>query len=297
MTILLKQIKRALTHFFSFSRLALLLSLTIICGGFSAPAIASYQLSATPGVYAFNYSEYSQNGTELNNEQGLLPGFALQFEYTQHNHVLRLHSSLYDGKVDYDGRTQGGTAHTTDTETQLFNLGLRLLPAQLEFPLQDFLQTDLFSSLQAPRFFIGLQYWRWDRDILTRNNVQGLHEIYSWYEIEFGLQLKSAIENQAWYWAELSALYNVNPQMKILLPNSEVNLKLGSQAGARLRLGKSWQTSATLALSLSVFAEYWEFGRSNTELSNDFFGRSAYLTEPRSETLHSGIVLDFSWRF
>jgi hypothetical protein len=210
---------------------------------------------------------------------------------------LRLHSSVYDGDVDYDGRTQGGTAHTTDTETQLFTLGLRLMPAQLEVPLQRIFQTDLSSSLQAPRFFIGLQYWRWDRNILTRDNVQGLHELYHWYEIEFGLQLKSAVRNQAWYWAELSALYNVNPQMKILLPNSEVSLKLGSQPGARLRFGRSWQSSPALALSLSVFAEYWEFGRSNTELSNDFFGRSAYLTEPRSETLHSGIALDFSWRF
>ncbi|HEY9201839.1 MAG TPA: hypothetical protein VIQ81_09595 [Gammaproteobacteria bacterium] len=294
MTKSIKSKKRALTPFYSFY---LLLS---IC--FSSSALASHQLTLTPLLYAFDYSEYSQTNIELNNENGLLPGLAVQFETTRHNHVLRLHSSVVDGEVDYDGRTQGGTAHTTDTETQLFTLGLRLMPAQLEIPLQRIFLSDLSSILQPPRLFIGLQYWRWDRDILTRDNVQGLHEIYSWYELELGLQLKSAKKGSdpqrpSWYWAELSALYNVNPQMKILLPNSEVNLKLGSQAGARLRFGRSWQTSPTLLLSLSLFAEYWEFGRSNTELSNDFFGRSAYLTEPRSETLHSGITLDFAWRF
>lgn len=272
-------------------------ALVFICNLFMPVAVAEYKLAVTPGVYAFNYSEYSQNNTELNNEQGLLPGIALQYEHSQHNHVLRLHSSLHDGKVDYDGRTQGGTAHTTDTETQLFTLGLRLMPAQLEFSLHEVFQTSLLSALQAPRFFIGFQYWRWDRDILTHNNVQGLHEIYHWYEIEFGLQLKTTGSDHSWYWAELSALYNVNPQMKILLPNSEVSLRLGSQPGARLRLGRSWQTSDEFTFSLSAFVEYWEFGRSNTVFSDDFFGHSAYLTEPRSETLHSGLALDFNWHF
>ena len=220
---------------------------------------------------------------EIWNETGLLPGIKLAFTHSQDDSHFQLHASQFDRNVDYDGQTQGGTPHQTETDTRLFKLGFKIIPEKI--------------NLLPGRLFIGVQHWRWERDILTRNNVQGLHEIYSWQEMELGIQFKSDLVRQSWYWLDLSGLYIFSPNMDIRLPTSTVKLDLGSEFGFRLRTGKTWQGNDTTQLSLGLFAEYWEFGRSNTVFTPDFYGRSAYLTEPRSESFHSGVELSFLLHF
>lgn len=254
-----------------------------------ALAISPYQANSTnslevaPGFYFFNYKEFNQADQLLDKEEGTLPGVKINFSQKQDLTTLQTHFAVYSGTVDYIGQTQSGTPHRTDTDTSLVNLGLELL-------LED-------VSILRSHLFFGFQYWRWDRDILTRNNVQGLHEIYHWYELEMGLRFNSEIVEQSWYWLDLSGLYVTNANMKIRLPSSRLTLDLGSSPGARLRAGKSWSSNENLRLSLAFFAEYWEFGRSNTLFTDDFYGQAAYITEPRSESFHSGLEFSFSTRF
>jgi hypothetical protein len=48
-----------------------------------------------------------------------------------------------------------------------------------------------------------------------------------------------------------------------------------------------------MTTAISVFTEYWEFGRSNTVFTTDFFGSSGFLTEPDSQSFHTGIEFSF----
>jgi hypothetical protein len=236
----------------------------------------------TPLLYSFNYQEFNQTNQLLDKETGLLPGLQLAYSHERNNDMIRVQVMLAEGEVDYDGQTQGGTPHTTDTKTQLFRIATHLY-------------SDQFDLLGA-RFFFGLQHWRWDRDILTRNNVLGLHEIYTWNEMEIGLRYESTTDMLSSNWLEVSGFYTFNPNMDIVLPSGKYELDLGKEPGLRLRAGRTWTGKNHLDLSLSLFLEYWQFGRSNTIYVNDFYGSPALLVEPRSESLHTGIAFNISRR-
>jgi hypothetical protein len=88
-------------------------------------------------------------------------------------------------------------------------------------------------------------------------------------------------------------MYNFKPEMTLFLPSSEVEFSLGSELGYRLRAGKTWTHIGGMSTAISVFTEYWEFGRSNTVFTTDFFGSSGFLTEPDSQSFHTGIEFSF----
>jgi len=233
----------------------------------------------TPTLYFFNYQEFDQNNALLNTEEGFIPGVKLSYASVTKKDSLKFNASFYGGSVDYDGRTQFGMPHKTETDEQLARIGISY--SQHE------------ETYYPGLLFVGLHYWYWDRDILTRNGVQGLHEQYSWYETEVGLKFNSKQTGLSRYWLEVSAMYNFKPEMTLFLPSSEVDFSLGSKLGYRLRAGKIWTRKGGMSTAISVFTEYWEFGRSNTVFTTDFFGSSGFLTEPDSQSFHSGIEFSF----
>ena len=233
-------------------------------------------LKISPSVFYFDYEEFNTSGFSLNRETGFLPGLKLKLNTLHGNNELNYSLSFYNGNVDYNGSTQSGQAHTTTTDTQLFDIGLSYQ----------------FTSLDNKPFF-GFRHWRWNRDILDNNNVRGLHEIYNWNELNFGLTFETSTYQNLIVWAKPSLLYVFNPRMKILLPNSNLTLNMKDSAGARLHAGITWPKNKSTSYSLSIISEYWEFGRSNTEFTDDFFGNSVFVTEPRSESFHNSIQFDF----
>ena len=181
------------------------------------------------------------------------------------------------------GQTQSGQPHNTDTEEKLLNIGFNLTSHELEFI--------------PARIVLGFKHWKWDRNILTRNNVLGLHEIYTWNELNVGLKFETQEQNNSRYWAQFSALYTLNPEMKIYLENTSETLNLGAEPGFRISLGRKWIKNKDFSYSINLFTEYWSFDKSNTIFTNDFFGSSAFIYEPRSESFHSGLELNFLYNF
>ena len=240
-------------------------------------------LELTPTLYYFNYHEFDQSDRLLDKEQGVIPGIRLSFNPVQQAEDIKAHVSLYGGRVDYTGQTQLGAPHKTETIEQLINFGVTLAPGYL--------------AAIHDNIFFGFQYWYWDRDILTRNNVLGLHEIYSWYELELGLSFETEIDPASFYWFKLSAIHTVAPEIELRLPSSSVTLDLGSRPGFRLRAGRRWKNGKGWLGSINLLVEYWEFGRSNSVFTTDFFGQSGFITEPRSETLHSAVEFNIRVRF
>ena len=242
-------------------------------------SVIASSLEVTPTLYFFNYQEFDQNDVLLDKEQGVLPGIKLSYADATERDTLKFNASLYGGRVDYDGQTQSGIPHQTETDEQLIKLGISYFQHRvIHYP---------------GLFFAGLHYWYWDRDILTRNGVQGLHELYSWYETELGLKFIS----ESSYWLELSAMYNFKPKMELFLPSGDVAFKLKSKPGYRIRAGKTWANNASMTTTISLFTEYWEFGHSEPVFIADFYGSPATLFEPDSETLNSGLEFSFIYKF
>ncbi len=123
--------------------------------------------------------------------------------------------------------------------------------------------------------------------------MQGLHEIYTWYETELGLKYVS----DANYWLEVSAMYNFKSEMTLILPSGDVDFSLQSRPGYRIRVGKTWDGKKSMNTAISLFAEYWEFGRSDVVPVADFYGSPALLVEPDSETLNFGLEFSFIFNF
>lgn len=237
----------------------------------------------TPSVYYFQYQEFDTCNRLLNEENGVLPGLKLGFNHAANGRIIQSRISLFSGEVDYDGQTQSGAPHETDTSTRLINLGLKWI-------LRD-------AATIPGQLFLGFQYWDWDRDIQTNNGVLGLHEVYTWSELELGVKFESEQKQYSRYWLDISALYVLNPQVEVSLPSSKVSLELEQEPGLRIRAGTTWDNDHDLSSSFSLFAEYWEFGRSDPVFTDDFFGQAAFLVEPRSESFHSGMEFSVIFRF
>jgi hypothetical protein len=236
-------------------------------------------LEITPTLYLFNYQEFDQNNQLTNKEEGEIPGIRFSYADITERDSLKFNVSLFAGRVDNTGMTLTGIPNVTETDQQLAKIGISYHQHK--------------PTISPGLLFVGLHYWYWDRDILTRNGVQGLHELYTWYETEVGLKFIS----DSSYWLELSAMYNFKPEMKLYLPSSDVNFTLQSRPGYRIRTGKTWDNGQSMTTTLSVFAEYWEFGRSDTVSTTDFYGSSVLLTVPESESFHSGLEFSFVFNF
>jgi hypothetical protein len=123
--------------------------------------------------------------------------------------------------------------------------------------------------------------------------VQGLNEQFTWYETELGLKYISDSN----YWLEISALYIFKPEMKLLLPSSDMVFSLQTRPGYRLRAGKNWANTDNSFTTISFFTEYWEFGRSDPTFTPNFYGSSTFLTQPESEFFNSGLEFSFTFNF
>lgn len=257
----------------------LLLLLVVLLQALSTNAS---ELQVTSVLYHFNYQEFDQENRLIDKEEGFLPGLEASYIYPVDTGTLTTDLAFFGGSVDYDLYSQNISIHRTETEQKIYRLGISYLKSN--------------DSEFLGQLFVALHYWRWDRDILTRNGVQGLHELYSWYEAELGMRFQSSADQDSGYWLNLSVLYTFNPEMKLFLPSSKERFDLVSHPGFRIRAGTSWHLKPELKASISLFAEYWEFGRSNTVFTDDFYGNSGFLTEPMSESFHTGLEISLNFQ-
>jgi hypothetical protein len=199
-------------------------------------------LELSPALYFFNFQEFDQNNSLLDKEDGELPGIRISYSDIAERDTLKFNASFYGRSIDNQGETLVGIPNRTESDTQLIKLGMSYIQNQ--------------EYLYPGLYFVGLHYWFWDRDILTRNGVQGLNEQFTWYEAELGLKYISDSN----YWLEISALYIFKPEMKLLLPSSDMVFSLQTRPGYRLRAGKNWANTDNSFTTISFFTEYWEFG-------------------------------------
>jgi len=237
---------------------------------FSANSSAN-SFEVMTSVFHFNYKEFDTSGELLDKETGYLPGIKFKYSSFVKHDEISVYISIHEGQVDYAGKiqqvdyaaeTQNGTPHQTKTNQHLFKAGIQLKSRQsASFPV---------------RLLFTYTYNIWDRDILTKNNILGLHERYSWDEFSLGLNFEGDKSADSFYWADVSTLLIYDPKMLVYLEHSEKKLDLGVSLGIRFLAGKTWQMNNKHSLIASISTEYFEFGRSNSIFTNDFFGHSVF---------------------
>ncbi|MCW8924189.1 MAG: hypothetical protein OQK69_11255 [Gammaproteobacteria bacterium] len=242
---------------------------------------AESQFSISPSLLHFKYTEFSTTGSTLNKETGWIPGIQLhlskQFNQQWSSGVEVI---TYGGKVDYDGHTQSGQTHSTDTNETIFKLG-----AHLKTPVTE--DTDLV---------FGAKYNKWKRDIYDNNGIFGLLEIYRWWEISAGITHEfGKTDTQSWH-IEAHLLKTINPTIHVDLSRADygkTDLNLGTDWGTRLQLSWDHKHSSNWQYGFNVFYEAWNFGRSNSKATTGGTYSGTFY-EPYSETRHSGLILEIT---
>ena len=247
-----------------------------------AQQTAQTSIAISPTAHYFNYTEFDDNGVELDKETGFIPGieFSASRAVGLKQNVLSIKAAYFSGKVDYDGQTQGGTPFQTETDQTLYDIGLRY--------------SWKTNTPSAPeRLYLGISLHHWDRDIQGKGNVSGLFETYRWGEAALGLIHPFYTSLAGQIILDAGLLYIVNPEITIDLTPfgyGEPTLDLGSRLGSRFKLIFQSNVNNSLQYSAALYFEAWNFGRSADKTLGSLTN-SIIVHEPKSETRNAGIQL------
>jgi len=242
------------------------------------------QLSLSPSLLHFDYTEFNTSDQVLDRELGWLSGIEVKLSHAiTADWLINIHSSYYQGTVDYDGQTQQGDPHTTDTRTNLFRYGARIEKV----------------AYQKTHLFIGAQSHQWKRDIKDNNSVSGINETYKWIEYSFGLNADILIYQKDIFNIEAAYLLTRNATIDVDLSRVDfgsATLEIGNGTGGRLNLNWKRISGNNTHYGLSLFFEAWDFGRSNTKQTQGG-SSSVFVTEPKSETRNIGLKFNIEYYF
>ena len=251
---------------------------------FSNTSFAETQLTLSPSLLHFDYSEFSTTDRLLDREKGWLPGIDLKLDHTiDIDWSLAIYGAYYTGTVDYAGETQSGIPISTNTNTELLRIGGQI-------------NRKLYKTIQL---FVGAQAHQWNRDIQDNDIASGLYESYKWREYSIGLNSSIQKNEHDTLSVEVAYLFIRDATMYVDLSRIDAGsttLDLTNGKGARLRISWDRQHTENIHYGVSLVLEGWEFGRSNTKPTRG--GLSSYLvTEPRSETQHAQLQFNIKHSF
>jgi len=260
----------------------ILLSATLLCN--STLTVAESQLTLSPSLLHFDYTEFSTTNETLNQELGWLPGLELKLSHAKTTDwLVDIYSAYYQGVVDYDGQTQSGIPLTTNTDTKLFRFGGKVTKK-------------VYKKISV---LAGAQLHQWNRDIRGNENASGIDETYKWIEYSVGMNSELFINQKNFLNIDIAYLLIRNGSLKVDLSEIDLGsttLDLGDGTGTRFNLNWKKFVSKTTHYDLSVFIETWGFGRSNSKLTQGG-SPNVIVTEPRSETQNIGLKLNIEYAF
>lgn len=262
---------------------ALLLSVTL----FPLECVGQNSVSFAPAALYFNYVEYSTAGQQLDKETGVLPGVVLEARVQgQADIYIQGGFSLYDGRLNYDGRTQTGTPHKTKTKETLTRMRFALgkTVANENYPFE---------------FFLRLELVTWDRDIQSSNGVSGLYEQYRWNEVGAGIRQRLFAQRNEDVYLLFDVFRVSDPAMTVDLTSSGYGIQklyLGNKSGFKAALDWQISNNGQVNYGILVFYERYQFGQSDYISVGGSTG-GALIREPRSESRQLGMQISLFRRF
>jgi hypothetical protein len=242
---------------------------------------ASFALDIGVGanIRHFDYAEYNPDGGSPDGERGVIPGVTLSLDYQQH-HVS---GSFTKGKVNYDGQLQFGTPYTTQTREILYAAGY-----EYTWP----------TTLNEINAIVGLDLFRWERNVLSNGSVPGVGSVYQWKQLHAGVRYRMVLFDIP-VSLDASLLKTFSGTVEVLLGDFGFNsprLDLGDEYGFQLSLKHNQKLSDDLAMRLYLETSRWKFGRSNSStISNGLITSS--IVEPRSISLHTTAGIEFVYKY
>ncbi len=250
----------------------------------AAPLLADDAIEVSARLLSFNYEEFDQQGQSLNKENGLIPGLTIATSRTNNNFTGTAAAEVADGQVAYDGQTQSGAPHNTDTNERLYRL---------------FYQLGWSPENSESSLYGKLAWQQWDRDILPNDNVAGLFEQYQWWSFELGF-LVSIYKEHSNSWLLDIGISTINHGTIEVDLNAfgygKPELDLGDGTGATLALIYQRKINSNSHLGFSLRQQRWSFGRSNTKTVSNGIS-SINIAEPRSISQHSMLSVDYTYNF
>lgn len=212
---------------------------------------------------------------------GILPGFGMQLNHSYSNIEIGINAERYASLVNYDGHTQAGDPHTTQTDTIIAELGLT---ARLHLVPQRHLLT------------VGYSADRWQRDILPNNGVLGLYELYQWSTSKVGYEYRQQ-SGPHHFQLGIERLWQSNSRMQIdFIGISPSTIPLKNASGWQGHLHYFFEVNPKLRLSTQFQLQSWSSDKSDRVTIDSQFGPIS-IHEPRSETLNRNINLSMSYIF
>ncbi len=232
-------------------------------------------------VLEFGYKEFSDNGGLVDRERGGLPGLAAALTRTQGDWFISGEVLYYAGEVQYDGRTQSGAPLDTRTGENLLDYELR---AGRWFGMRA--DSDL-------AVYAGLGHRRWTRDIHSRSNVNGLFEVYDWWQGSLGTKWIFYKAGKLDGGIDLSLLRTIAPEIKIDFNGTYDNarLDLGERFGGRFSLPWRYHYQDKTAFLFEPYLDGWDLGQSPTQPLTRNSAVMGSVMEPRSETRNYGLAI------
>ncbi|MCW8887769.1 MAG: hypothetical protein OQK25_01770 [Gammaproteobacteria bacterium] len=217
----------------------------------------------------------------LDRETGILPGVGLNYSHSIPGAEFSLYSNMFSGLVNYDGHTQAGTPHTTQTDTLIAEAGLSVkLPL---IPQQHLITAGYGSSF-------------WIRDILPNAGVGGLYEYYRWSTSSFGYEYRQHSDTH----------HLVLSVDRLWLSNSsmEINFEGIDPSIIPLKESTGWQGSVHYAFDIDQQWQFiskfkwqkWSSKKSDSVVINSMYGL-INVHEPRSMTNTNTLSLSLKYNF
>ncbi|MBI3479444.1 MAG: hypothetical protein HY016_03670 [Nitrosomonadales bacterium] len=252
------------------------LLITPVYGG--APSLPPDSTSAEIGisVLRFNYAEYGDGGTLMDQELGTVPGLSFRFTHRRSGLETEGVASYHYGSVNYTGQSTLGAPAATTTNESIGDVALRLgYWLDTAYPVMP---------------YAGIGYHGWDRNILPVGNVSGLLESYRWAYMWLGAKLLAYQQDTSSLAFDLGWIRPITPLMDVDYYNARVYPSGGN--GLRLLMTSHWALDNNTALILEPYIEYWSLGRSPNVATSQGCSPNpppCIIHEPESDTRNFGL--------
>ena len=210
---------------------------------------------------------------------------------TDHGREINFDIAYFQGDVFYNGFTQPGNLPITSrTDTRFLDLSMSLG----QWFTHGFAEYELYGG-------VGYRYWwRKIRDTQTSGGapVSGLYEHYRWGYLYAGAKYSifKAYRNEWLFDARIQR--TLFPTMDVYwAPYDDTRVNLGEEFGHRLAFIWRFSVDDSNAIDVTAYRDSWEFGRSPDEYITISGAIVGTVHEPRSETNHEGINVQWVHRF
>lgn len=258
---------------------------TLILWLFASPAQATNELYIGAGTQLLTLIEKDRiTGKQLVQEQGWMPSAIYGLYWPMERLRLNAHVQQSFGFMPYDGQTQTGVPHQSETTHYITqghaSIGFMLAPLT-EVYTGFYLQEDV-------------------RNVANRNNVYGATEVYDEVMLRYGIK-QTFFENhhqRLWAWGEWQqALYaRSNVDQRVAFDDTQITLKKGSAYSFGLRYQQELTRQQAWFIESSYYVHQYQ-DSSEQRLTSNGQVTSHYAYQPPIKFSHVSVYGGLVWTF